>query len=105
MGGIVDLKEMNLASNETILELIKALKERLKVAERLTIIAMSMMLIQTTLLVGGIFYFLNMFDLEVSTEVTQTVEGTGAVINNVSGESNTVTTTLGGAIDGERDPN
>ena len=89
-------EKINIASNETILELIKALKDRLKSAERLTIIAMSMMLIQTTLLIGGILYFLNQFEVEVSTEYTevvQTVEGDNTSINNVNGDNNTITNT------------
>ena len=93
----MDIEKINIASNETILELVKSLKSRLKTAERLTIIAMSMMLIQTTVLVGGILYFLNTFEVEMSTEtITQTSEGETAIINNVSGENNSVTNELGG---------
>lgn len=93
----MEFKEMNLASNETILELIKALKERVKHAEKLTIIALSMMLIQTTVLVGGIFYFLNQFEVEIIEEtMTQTVEGDNANINNIDGNNNTINHTTGG---------
>ena len=98
MGKIVDYNDVNLASNETILELIKALKDRLKSAERLTIIALSMMLIQTIVLVGGIFYFLNCFEVKMTTEtVTQSIEGDNASINNVNGNNNTITNKNGGA--------
>ena len=89
-------EKIQLCTNETILELMKMYKERLKKAERLTVIAMTMMLIQTMILVGGVLYFFSAYAVEVTDEVIteQTVEGENASINNVSGENNTITNTF-----------
>lgn len=91
------MENINLCTNETILEMLKIYKDRLKKAERVTIIAMSMMLIQTMILVGGVLYFFSAYAVEVEdTVVTQTVEGDNATNNYIDGNGNTVTTTNGG---------
>lgn len=93
--GVV-VEKINLCTNETILEMLKIYKDRLKKAERITVIAMTMMLIQTMILVGGVLYFFSAYAVEVTDEIIteQTVEGENASINNVSGENNTTTNTF-----------
>ena len=90
------MENINLCTNETILEMLKIYKDRLKKAERVTVIALTMMLIQTMILVGGVLYFFSAYAVEVTDEVIteQTVEGENASINNVSGENNTITNTF-----------
>lgn len=93
----MDIKEVQLYTNETVLELIRGYKHMLKKAERLTIIALSIMLLQSIVLVGGVLYFFSAYAVEVTDEViTQEVVGDNASINNVEGNNNTITTTIGG---------
>ena len=74
-----------------VADLINTLKRRVEKAERLTIIALTMMLIQTLVLFGGIFYFLNNWEVEMTTEtVEQYVEGDNTAINNIKGDDNIV---------------
>lgn len=88
----MDKKEqVQLYSNETVIELVRALKKKVQSAERLTIIALMFMLLQTTFLVGGVLYFLSTFNVEMTTEtIEQSVEGDNGCINNIKGDGNTI---------------
>lgn len=99
--------EIQLCTNETVIELIGVLKDRMNRNDKVTIISMCIMLLNTLIVVGGLLYFCSAFEVEVTDEytTTQTIEGEGAVINNVDGTNNSVTNNLGGANDGESNSN
>lgn len=96
-----DLEEVQLYSNMAVLSIVKNCKDQVKKANRLTIIAFSLMFIQTLGICFSILYFCNTFEIEISTDeaVEYYVEGEGAVnavINSVSGNNNEIRNTIGG---------
>jgi len=75
--------------NETFQGFLNLQRENRNKDRNIMIICICSMLLQTFILVGGVLYFLNNYDVEVenSTEstTTQTIEGDSAEINNVEG--------------------
>lgn len=98
-----DLEEVQLYSNMAVLSIVKNCKDQVKKANRLTIIAFSLMFIQTLVICFSILYFCNTFDVELTTEeiLEYSVDGgsegsVNAVINSISGDYNEIKNTIGG---------
>lgn len=87
-----NLDNIKLYSNEVVTEFMSQQKKQTQTLTKIVVGCVSALLIQTTLVVGGILYFLNNFDVAVETTTettTQTVEGNDAQINNVTGDQYT----------------
>lgn len=86
--------DIQLLTNETFIEVMKHQREQVKHFRNITIAVLIAMILQTTIVVGGVLYFFSAYAVEVTDEViTQTVEGDNTSINNVEGNSNTITNT------------
>lgn len=89
-GVYMDIKEIQIATNETIMELMKHQKEQCKQIRNMFMTVIISFTIMIGMCVGGIMYFINTFEIETFTETTttttQTVEGDSAEINNVQGD-------------------
>lgn len=86
--------DIQLLTNETFIEVMKHQREQVKHFRNITIAVLIAMILQTTIVIGGVLYFFSAYAVEVTDEViTQTVEGDNTSINNVEGNSNTITNT------------
>lgn len=81
------IEQIQIASNETILAIMKQQKESIKTIKVMFISLLIAICVIVMSCVGGAIYFFNTFDLEATTTetTTQTVEGEGAEISNVEG--------------------
>ena len=91
----LELEQLQIASNETILKLIDALNKKFAKMEKVAIAAMIIMLLQTMTIVGGVLYFFSAYAVEVE-DTVQMIEGDNTSINNIEGNDNTITNTHGG---------
>lgn len=76
--------------NETFEGFLNLQRENRNKDRNVMIICICSMLLQTFVLMGGVLYFLNTYDVEVETSTetittTQTVEGDNTKINNIDG--------------------
>lgn len=88
-------EELTIASNETILELLKYNKEQCKIIRKIfTTFIVAQVLIVFGILGAGL-YFLNTFEVETFQEEV-VVEGEDAQYNNIKGDNNSIVTSKGG---------
>lgn len=88
--------DIQLLTNEIFIEVMKHQREQVKHFRNITIAVLIAMILQTTIVVGGVLYFFSAYAVEVTDEVittTQTIEGDNTSINNVDGNNNTITNT------------
>lgn len=94
------LEEIQLATNETIVKLINATNDKYLKMQRLTIIIVVAMLLQTMTIVGGILYFFNAYSVTVDdTYLEQSIEGDNTSINNIQGENNSIENNYNKGVD------
>ena len=91
----LELEQLQLASNETILKLIDALNKKFAKMEKVAIAAMIIMLLQTMTIVGGVLYFFSAYAVTIE-DTVQTIEGDNTSINNIDGNENTITNSFKG---------
>ncbi len=74
--------------NETFKGFLNLQRENRNKDRNVMIICICSMLLQTFVLVGGVLYFLNTYEIDMQTSTTtttQTVEGDNTKINNIDG--------------------
>lgn len=80
------MDNIQLASNETLIQIMQHQREQNKMIRNMFVSLLISIVLIVGMCVGGAMYFLNTFEVEASTETTQTVEGDSAQINNVEGD-------------------
>jgi len=103
----LELQEIQLATNETIVKLINALNKKVVKMEKVAIISMVIMLLQTMTIVFGVLYFFNAYSVTVEdTYLEQSIEGDNTSINNINGDDNSIENNYKGVNEnGESDTN
>lgn len=82
----LNVETLQIATNDTVLKMVDTYNSMYKKMYKLTLICIISVAIILSSLFVSVVYFLNTFELEMtSTETTQTIEGDGK-INNIEGD-------------------